>query len=231
MPFAEEIRAALLKSHATPLQQNLLRKLVQGPQTASALAKELGLLHHVTVNNALGNLGRSVRKHLSAHPEGLAEGDYQWWNILATGQQRNKGFEWTLRPEVLTAMSKLGWLAEHDFRLPEESGVAEIGTEGAVQTITVNRYERDHRLRATCIRHYGARCFVCGIDMGKVYGEYAQGLIHVHHLVPIAEAKGPKTVDPIRDMRPLCPNCHAVAHQRSTPFTMEELHKMLRHQK
>lgn len=131
----------------------------------------------------------------------------------------------------MTAISELGWLAEHDFKLPEEVRSTEAGTEGAIQTIVVNRYERNYRLRTDCIRHYGARCFVCGIDMGKVYGEYAHGLIHVHHLIPISEAQGPKTVDPVRDMRPLCPNCHAVAHQRSTPFTMDELRNMLRPQK
>lgn len=115
MSLAEEIKTALLQSDVTPLQQHLLRELAQRPLTASVLAIQLGQLHHVTVNNALGNLGRSVRKHLNAHPEGLADGDYQWWNIVATGQQLPKGFEWTLRPEVVTAISELGWLAEHDF--------------------------------------------------------------------------------------------------------------------
>ena len=33
--------------------------------------------------------------------------------------------------------------------------------EGAVQSVKVNRYERDPRARAVCIRHHGTKCKVC----------------------------------------------------------------------
>lgn len=227
MAFHREIKAALSQVHASSLQLRLLRELAQAPQTAAELARHLGLHHHVTVNRAFTDIGYKVRQHLSKPPKGLTDGTYQWWAVLAIGKQLRKGYEWTLRPEVWAAMSELGWLAESDFKLPEELVATNAGMEGAVQTITVNRYERDHRLRTACIQNYGARCCVCCIDMGKVYGEHAQGLIHVHHLAPLSEANGPKTVDPVRDMRPLCPNCHAVAHRRNPPFTMNELRSLL----
>ena len=34
--------------------------------------------------------------------------------------------------------------------------------------------------------HYGATCFACGFSFGEVYGETADGFIHVHHLKAIA---------------------------------------------
>jgi len=34
----------------------------------------------------------------------------------------------------------------------------------------------------------------------------------VHHLVPISKIGKKYRVDPIKDLRPVCPNCHAVIH-------------------
>ena len=34
-------------------------------------------------------------------------------------------------------------------------------------------------------------------------------------------------LDPIRDLRPVCPNCHAVIHRREPPFSIEEIKHML----
>ncbi|HEV2149717.1 MAG TPA: HNH endonuclease [Longimicrobiaceae bacterium] len=101
-------------------------------------------------------------------------------------------------------------------------------TEGAVKTVRVNRYERDEKARQTCIDHYGARCGVCKLDFKQRYGEVGDGFIHVHHLVPLAAVGGAYEVDPILDLRPVCPNCHAMLHRRTPePYTIEELRAML----
>lgn len=77
MAFAQEVRTALSKVRVTALQKELLRELARTPQTASELTTQLGLRHHVTVNRAFTDLGRSVRQYLSGHPDGLADGTYQ----------------------------------------------------------------------------------------------------------------------------------------------------------
>ncbi|HSX81067.1 MAG TPA: HNH endonuclease [Candidatus Saccharimonadia bacterium] len=51
--------------------------------------------------------------------------------------------------------------------------------------------------------------------------------IHVHHCRPLSEIAGEYVVDPIEDLRPVCPNCHAVIHRRTPPFTIEEVRSML----
>ena len=69
------------------------------------------------------------------------------------------------------------------------------------------------------------------MDFKEVYGSEAEGLIHVHHLVPVSkigQMGEDYEFDPIRDLRPLCPNCHAVAHRKEPPFTIEELVSLIK---
>lgn len=95
--------------------------------------------------------------------------------------------------------------------------------EGAVRTLTVNAYERDPRARRACVEHFGDACHVCGFSFAKKYGDLFAGFIHVHHLRPLSELGEAYLVDPIRDLRPVCPNCHAALHRRRVPYSIDEL--------
>ena len=99
--------------------------------------------------------------------------------------------------------------------------------EGAVTTVRTNRYERDRRNRAAAISIHGSACRACGVDMGKRYGNIATGFIEVHHLTPLSKIGSGYTIDPLHDLVPLCPNCHAIAHRRVPPFSVEEISAML----
>ena len=110
-----------------------------------------------------------------------------------------------------------------DILLPEEISETEGSYEGARKQISVNTYERDRTVRDKCLQHYGTSCAVCEKDMSEVYGPVAAGLIHVHHLKPLSEIKEDYRVNPIVDLRPVCPNCHAVIHQRKPPYKIEEV--------
>ena len=106
---------------------------------------------------------------------------------------------------------------------PEEVEPETEYAEGATTLIQVTRYERDPAARTACIAHHGTRCLVCGIDFGSVYGEIGVGFIHVHHLVPLAIVSAEYVVDPVKDLAPVCPNCHAMLHRKSPPFSINEL--------
>jgi predicted HNH restriction endonuclease len=100
--------------------------------------------------------------------------------------------------------------------------------EGKKKTVQVNTYERNPAARQACINHYGATCYVCGFDFGKTYGSKYDGMIHVHHLKMVSEADDEYTVNPINDLRPVCPNCHMVLHsKREEGYTIEEVKEML----
>ena len=86
--------------------------------------------------------------------------------------------------------------------------------EGAVQSVTVNRYERNRKAREECIKYYGSSCHICKFDFKLVYGAKFKDFIHVHHLAEISAVTEEYIIDPVSDLRPLCPNCHAIVHRR-----------------
>lgn len=55
----------------------------------------------------------------------------------------------------------------------------------------------------------------------EIYGPEFGGVIHVHH-VPLAAIGEEYVVDPIRDLCPVCPDCHMALHSPSAP-TIESL--------
>lgn len=100
-------------------------------------------------------------------------------------------------------------------------------TEGAQRIIAVNAYERDPTARALCVEHHGTTCAACGLDLRTVYGRTAEGLIHVHHLKPLSDIGHAYRVDPVNDLIPVCPNCHAVIHRHDPPYTIRQIRSMI----
>lgn len=113
-------------------------------------------------------------------------------------------------------------------RLAEEITGQDVYLEGAIQLITVNAYERNPAARRRCIEHYGARCVACGFDFEAVYGDRGKGFIHVHHLHPLARRGGEYELDPVADLRPLCPNCHAMIHNGADTLSIDALKELIR---
>lgn len=99
--------------------------------------------------------------------------------------------------------------------------------EGAVTRVEVNRYERNHLNRATCLQVHGHSCKVCGMSFDSVYGEIGQGFIHVHHTTSVSELGDNYRLNPVTDLVPVCPNCHAMLHKRNPPLSVAELRDII----
>ncbi|GAB3189911.1 HNH endonuclease [Hydrogenophaga aquatica] len=126
--------------------------------------------------------------------------------------------------------------AGDDTRLPtqtpEEVDEDEVGSvpEGARRTVQVNVYERDPNARRKCIAKWGVKCSVCSFDFGERYGELGEGFIHVHHLKPLGEIGEQYELNPVTDLRPVCPNCHAMLHRKKPALSIEQLVETMKKQ-
>ena len=97
----------------------------------------------------------------------------------------------------------------------------------AVTKIYVNKYERNPLARRICIEHYGAVCSVCGFNFEQKYGEIGKGFIHVHHIIQMSELQKGYQLDPIKDLMPVCPNCHAILHRKNPILKISELKDLI----
>ena len=107
--------------------------------------------------------------------------------------------------------------------IPEEVTDPENYAEGATKTISVNIYERNPQARKACLDIHGCSCSACGLNFQDEYGEIGKGFIHVHHIRSLSEIGEEYLLDPSTDLRPVCPNCHAMLHRRKPAYTIEEL--------
>ena len=113
------------------------------------------------------------------------------------------------------------------FESPEEVSKNEHFNEGATKTISVNIYERSGKARKACLEEFGYVCPVCGFDFEKNYGTIGKGFIHVHHLLDLAAIGKAYQINPKEDLRPVCPNCHAMLHKKKPAYPIEELKKLI----
>lgn len=112
--------------------------------------------------------------------------------------------------------------------LPEEVVEPNQYYEGSVGQIAVNVYERSPEARKRCIDHYGLACVVCGLSFEERYGKAGEGFINIHHLEPLSNIRASYKLDAIKDLRPVCPNCHAIIHRKSPPYRIDAVRRMLR---
>lgn len=132
----------------------------------------------------------------------------------------------TFLPEYEPGTAPLAQL-EAPFALPEELSEDDSYPEAAKKQISVNAFEHNSIARGKCLQHYGYNCSVCGFNFEAIFGKIGHNYIHVHHIVPLNEIDESYMLDPIEDLRPICPNCHAMIHQKQPAYTIEELKELL----
>jgi predicted HNH restriction endonuclease len=121
--------------------------------------------------------------------------------------------------------------------LLKESGLNEQGVavlpmigrtyrEGAMLEVSMTRRERCGEARDACLSHYGFVCQACDGNLKASYVGLSKELIHVHHESPLGDSVGERDVDPIRDLKPVCPNCHVVIHSQTPHFEVNEVRVM-----
>ena len=200
--------------------------------TASQLARLLNMPHYLPINSQIGRLGKRIVKNMEdfniqaikkKHGEG-----FNWFNVPFLGMATREGYYWILRPELKDAMEEI--LQEDRIKIPEEIDLESYKDlyEGARKQIYVNIFERNKDARKACLKYYGTTCVICNFDFEKKYGKAGRNIIHVHHLKPLSEIGATYRVDPIKDLRPVCPNCHLIIHMRNPPYSIDDVATMIK---
>lgn len=148
------------------------------------------------------------------------------------GPAKIEGFVEELKTKYLKRVGDNWYASDNSLgnSIPEEIEDPEEYTEGTSKTVSVNVYERDSRARKKCIEHHGYKCAVCTFSFEDTYGSIGENFIHVHHIIPLSEVKKEYKPDPIKDLIPVCANCHAIIHKTRPALTIEQLKEHL-HQK
>jgi len=186
----------------------------------------------------LPGLGFAARGLIGSEPEQDVPGRYgatvQAVTLLSSAvplafiRKNHPAWKWTAYPRSYATIDGAIEQRLNELLDSYQASFAEPLIHGAAKSVSVTMYERNPIARQQCIAHYGSFCFACGFSFGDVYGETAEGFIHVHHLRAIADRGGEHKVNPIKDLRPICPNCHAVIHFQDPPLSIPELKMMLK---
>jgi hypothetical protein len=109
-------------------------------------------------------------------------------------------------------------------------------TEGKRTTITMQTRRRCEALRKRARAFYTSpdgelRCAACGWTRPQTI--LRSSIVEIHHILPMAKLANrgtSRTVsEALKQMAPLCPNCHRVAHARpgGSSFSLKELKKVV----
>lgn len=218
-------------------QISFLKKVQKGiiPSENSLNANQENLLKNGYINHSLDG-GFTITVEGAARIDELIE----WKKYLGSYEVDAPKWPWSFeRPlaneEVTDEQLELQIEDEIQFQQSIEDSSIDIAEalitkeyiEGASYYVQVTASERNPAARKKCIEHYGLSCAVCNFNFLKAYGEAAGTYIQVHHLTPLASKKEEYIVNPIKDLRPVCANCHAVIHLHQPPYTIEEVKTML----
>jgi 5-methylcytosine-specific restriction protein A len=154
---------------------------------------------------------------------------YKYWDLFFNGEYvgDKPRFIYSLKPEMREAMEEINLTGDELF--PEEIPNHQLTTyiEGAKKTIVVNAYERSTGAKEECKKLNGHDCIVCGFNFEKTFGELGKHFIHVHHLVPLHQIGESYKINPITDLVPICPNCHAMIHRKKEMLSIKQLKEII----
>ena len=100
--------------------------------------------------------------------------------------------------------------------------------DGQEKRILSSRYERNRLNRELCLQANGYTCRICGFDFEQKYGKIGKHFTHVHHIEQLSLSEGAHIIDPLHDLIPVCPNCHAMLHTQTPPLLPEQLVKIIK---
>ncbi len=149
-----------------------------------------------------------------------------WWNLfirITKIEEQDTDIEKDIVDEAVLASGMM--LSLLNVISTEEKCIGY--DDGKKISVLQNRYERNPLNRELCLQANGYVCKICGFDFERKYGAIGRHFIHVHHISQLSLQDGAVTIDPVSDLIPVCPNCHAMLHRKTPPYTPDELKSLL----
>jgi predicted HNH restriction endonuclease len=229
--FVSYLKAHPLSDH----QRDLLLAHYAAPNHAARtieIAQALGIAVQA-VHATYGHLGRRIETDLDLEmPEEAIPTQVFSWIEPADGFH-----DLRLHDAVVEAIEKLGWAREARIRF-REAYESEADPEAAPSRYFEGRAReaqrieraRNGRARQECVDSQGTVCTACGFDFAAFYGQRGEGFIEVHHVRPMGESGGEREIDPQKELRPVCSNCHRMLHRFGETISIEKLQELIRAQ-
>lgn len=63
---------------------------------------------------------------------------------------------------------------------------------------------------------------VCNFNFERVFGEIGKEFLQVHYEIEINTIGEENEINPITDLKPICPNCHAMLHKRNPAYSVRK---------
>lgn len=98
--------------------------------------------------------------------------------------------------------------------------------EGRMTEARILRRQRNYQARQKCLENSDYKCYICGFDFGKTYGEIGRGFLEVHHTKPLASYDDEHPI-PQNELCALCSNCHSMVHRKKEVLDVEELKRIV----
>jgi len=171
---------------------------------------------------------RNLKSHHTFERKGYANEEADGFRITQAGKELVDE-NWALISELIgnTAFSETDLLESAGLvtrgnRKHKLILLDEVVTEGSKSLKTIRTYERSSKLREAAIEHFThngvIECDCCGFEFKSFYGEkYGASCIEIHHLKPLFMCEGNKlsvkVEDALKNLLPVCPNCHRVIHK------------------
>jgi 5-methylcytosine-specific restriction protein A len=160
------------------------------------------------------------------------DSEWQDFNLVITKSYSTQESEFTTLASCLLdffCLVLVLLIAETEWNMEKQQTEVLGNFEGELSRIEINKYERNRYNRALCLAFFGFNCRGCGQLLEEKYGPLGTHVIHVHHLVPVSQMGESYRLDPIKDLIPLCPNCHNIVHKISPPLPIKELRTITGH--
>ncbi|VVH61079.1 hypothetical protein BSPWISOX_184 [uncultured Gammaproteobacteria bacterium] len=136
--------------------------------------------------------------------------------------------------DSLEALENLTNTIKKDQRKMEVFDENILVVEGASEYTSSKQIKRSFQLRESAIAYYmeergNISCDICSFDFEYTYGDPAKGYIEMHHIKPIymyTDDNIQQVIsDAIKNLLPVCANCHRVIHKTRPPYEIEDIKK------